>query len=110
MSKLVFTDEELIIATVASLKKWKSVSIETVREPCGFCYLIKEYEVRLRKAEGPFCEECPATDICSENTIFWLEIDPNPRKSFNPGKFKYQQRRIQKNIDWLNDYLKESQE
>ena len=110
MSQPEFKTAELIIATVASLEKWTTISIETLTEQCGFCYLMAEYETKLH-FEYSFCEEniCPAHDICQENVVFWDEININPRKSFNPGKFKYQQRRIQKNIDWLNDYLKELQ-
>ena len=103
MSEPKFTNEELIIATVASLKKWENVSKDTnSEETCGFCILIT--------VKGFSCILCPAEDICVENTEFWNEISINPRKRFNPGKYKYQQRRIQKNIDWLNDYLKELQE
>ena len=105
MSKLVFTDKELITATVASLKKWESVSkgIANPEGNCGFCTLTIKYARKLKK--DPLCHECVARDICTENTVFWSEIENNPRKSFNPVKFKYQQRRIQKNIDWLKDYL-----
>ena len=93
-----FTTNELIIATITSLKKWKNISIETLTEKCGFCYL---------SPDDSYCSEgiCPAHDICEENSKFWFKIHINPRKSFNPGKYKYQQRRIQKNIDWLKDYL-----
>ena len=103
MSQPEFKTAELISATVASLEKWKNISIETIHEKCGFC--------DLRPGDVHCIESiCPAQDICKENSKFWYEINSNPRKSFNPGKYKYQQRRIQKNIDWLNDYLKELKE
>ena len=106
MSKLVFTDKELITATVASLKKWENVSKgkEYYGEECGFCTLILEYEAKSQ-TEVELCYKCPVRDICTENTVFWSEINYNPRKRIDPIKFKYQQRRIQKNIDWLKDYL-----
>ena len=109
MSQPEFTKDELIIATVASLKKWKNVSKgkDHYSDQCGFCTLILKYEHKLRPEE-PYCFVCPAQAICNENTDFWNEIEINPRKSFNPGKYKYQQRRIQKNIDWLKDYLMKS--
>jgi len=110
MSDPIFKNEELIIATVASLKKWENISKGKGyhSEECGFCTLILKYERKLRPDKS-LCFDCPVHSICHENLDFWLEIDNNPRKSFNPGKFKYQQRRVQKNIDWLNDYLKELQ-
>jgi len=111
MSQPKFKTDELIVATVASLERWKNITVETLTERCGFCYLMVEYEAKLRPVFS-FCINniCPAQDICNENLDFWSEINQNPRKSFNPGKYKYQQRRIQKNIDWLNDYLKELQQ
>jgi len=108
MSQPKFKTDELIVATVASLERWKNISLETLTEQCGFCDLILRYEQELAP-EFSFCDICPPHDICDENLDFWLEINTNPRKSFNPVKFKYQQRRIQKNIAWLNDYLKEIQ-
>ena len=107
MSDPIFKDEALITATVASLKKWQSVSIETLSEQCGFCDLIVKYEKEILQDQDEYsmCPYCPVTVICYENLDFWSEIEQNPRKSFNPGKSKYQQRRIQKNIDWLKDYL-----
>lgn len=114
MSDPIFENEELIIATVASLKKWEKVSNgkDIAEEQCGFCDLIAKYEKEKLQDQDdyPICPECPVKVICNENLDFWSEINQNPQKSFNPGKFKYQQSRIQKNIDWLTDYLKELQE
>ena len=111
MSDPIFTNEKLITATVSSLEKWENISIETLDEQCGFCDLVAKYEKEILQDQNEYsmCPNCPVKVICNENLDFWSEINQNPRKSFNPGKFKYQQRRIQKNIDWLNDYLKELQ-
>lgn len=104
MSQPEFKTDELIVATVTSLEKWTTISLGTLDKRCGFCDLIRQYEKDLRPHD-PFCIICPAHDICDENLDFWHEIGVNPRKRFNPGKYKYQRKRIQKNIDWLKDYL-----
>ena len=114
MSQPKFKTDELIIATVASLEKWKKIKEWETNSKCGFCKLIASKGIRVSMSSEPGYPElaicfkpCPVGKICYANVKFWDDILLNDRRKFNPGKYKYQQRRIQKNIDWLNEYLKE---
>lgn len=110
----IITVDELIKAAEASLKKWKQIiENENYGEKCGFCLLMIEKEIsifpqdELEIPDDSCIHQCPADKICTENLDFWEEISINILKSLNPNKFKYQAKRIQKNIDWLKEYLKE---
>ena len=118
MNRPEFKTEELITAAEASLKKWSYPKLTQLgtSNKCGFCNLMisKKVHVSMSSEQGypakSSCfEPCPVGIICHTNIVFWDEIYSNDRKDFNPDKYKYQKRRIQKNIDWLNDYLKELQ-
>lgn len=114
----IITAEELIIASVSSLKKWENVIEKgNYGEKCGFCHLLLEKNISIipldltdEIPEHSCIHQCPAGKICNENITFWSEIDMNPKKQIAPIEFKYQAKRIQKNIDWIKAYLKEIQE
>lgn len=102
---MTFTNKELIKAAKSSLNKWTAIkrSILPLHHnslACGFCDLLEKH--RIRRGNPGICKKfCPANDICDDNSMYWVKPESGERNISKDG------RRLDANIVWLENYIKE---